>query len=347
MIFKRNKLRKSLVMTTVLAAFTLVGCSQESETEANKPSEITIGYLRVPNDEMVALSSGIYEEYFDEKGIETNFIVFDSGVDANKALTSGSIDFASMGNTNGIIALANGIEVELIWLHEILGEIEGLAVRKESGIETVSDLKGKKIATTFASTSHYSLLQALDNAGIAEDVELLDMQTMDIVAAWERGDIDAAYTWQPSLGKLLEDGEMIISSAEVAEMGHKTANVLLARKEFSEFNPEIVADFIEATIVGGDVYRNDAAEAAMTVSKTLEITADEALSQMAGSIWLSPEEEIAKEYLGTSEQSGDFSKVMKETGDFLEDQGSISASPEQAAYDEFINPRYIEMVLER
>lgn len=92
-----------------------------------------------------------------------------------------------MGNTNGIIALSRGLDVELIWLHEILGEIEALAVRKDSGIEKVEDLAGKSIATTFASTSHYSLLQVLNEAGIADQVQLLDMQTVDIVAAWERG----------------------------------------------------------------------------------------------------------------------------------------------------------------
>ncbi|MFO8070075.1 MAG: ABC transporter substrate-binding protein [Alkalibacterium sp.] len=346
-MFKTSIFKKSLFLMTSMAALTLTGCSSQDEAVANQPEEITIGYLRVPNDEMVALSSGLYEEYFEDKGIETNFIVFDSGVDANKALASGSIDFASMGNTNGVIALASDIGTELIWLHEILGEIEGLAVREDSGIEEISDLKGKKIGTTFASTSHYSLLQALNDEGIANDVELLDMQTMDIVAAWERGDIDAAYTWQPSLGKLLEDGKVILSSAEVAEMGHKTANVLLTRKEFSEQHPEVVADFIEATIAGGEVYSQDPEAAAEIVSEALEIDTEDALTQMEGSLWLSPSEQITQEYLGTSDQPGDFSEVMKETGDFLQEQGSITTSPEQSAYDEFINPRYIEMVLER
>ncbi|WP_423188737.1 ABC transporter substrate-binding protein [Alkalibacterium sp. f15] len=346
-MFKTRILKKSLFLMTSMAALSLMGCSNDTDAEANQPEEITIGYLRVPNDEMVALTSGLYEDYFEEKGIETNFIVFDSGVDANKALASGSIDFASMGNTNGVIALATDIGTELIWLHEILGEIEGLAVREASGIEEISNLKGKKIGTTFASTSHYSLLQALNDEGIAEDVELLDMQTMDIVAAWERGDIDAAYTWQPSLGKLLEDGKMILSSAEVAEMGHKTANVLLTRKAFSEQHPEIVADFIEATIAGGDVYRQDPEEASTIVSEALEIDTEDALTQMEGSLWLSPADQITQEYLGTSDLPGDFSKVMKETGDFLQEQGSITTSPEQSTYDDFINPRYIEMVLER
>ena len=191
-------------MLTFLASSTLAACGGSGDTTSDLPEEINIGYLRVPNDEKIAKTEALFDEYFADKGIETNFLVFDSGVEANQAFASGSIDFASMGNTNGIIALSRGLDVELIWLHEILGEIEALAVRKDSGIEKVEDLAGKSIATTFASTSHYSLLQVLNEAGIADQVQLLDMQTVDIVAAWERGDIDAAYTWQPSLGSLLK-----------------------------------------------------------------------------------------------------------------------------------------------
>ncbi|WP_440896491.1 taurine ABC transporter substrate-binding protein [Amphibacillus sp. Q70] len=332
-----------------MISLVLIGCNNEQSSiaEGELPTEINIGYLRVPNDEMVAMTEGLFKEYFDDKGIKTNFVIFDSGVDANKALSSGSIDFASMGHTNGVIALATGLDVELIWLHEILGEIEGLAVQKDSGINQIEDLAGKTVATTFASTSHYSLLQILNEMGITEDVELLDMQTMDIVAAWERDDIDAAYTWQPSLGRILETGNLLISSEQVADMGHKTANITLARKAFSENYPELVADVIAAMAEGGNLYRENKENAAEIVAEPLEISVEEALNQMQGSIWLTPEEEITQEYLGTSEQLGDFANVMKETADFLEDQGSISNSPDQKMLDAFIEPKYIEIFLAR
>ena len=334
-------------MLTFLASSTLAACGGSGDTTSDLPEEINIGYLRVPNDEKIAKTEALFDEYFADKGIETNFLVFDSGVEANQAFASGSIDFASMGNTNGIIALSRGLDVELIWLHEILGEIEALAVRKDSGIEKVEDLAGKSIATTFASTSHYSLLQVLNEAGIADQVQLLDMQTVDIVAAWERGDIDAAYTWQPSLGSLLENGDMLVSSEQVASMGHQTANVLLARKGFTEQYPELTADFIAALIAGGNLYRENPEQAAAIVAVPLGITAENALGQMQGSIWLTPEEEISEAYMGTSETAGDYSKVMKATADFLLEQGSITESPSQEEFDAFINPKYIEMYLER
>jgi taurine transport system substrate-binding protein len=340
-----------LMLVMLIGMLVVTACGDESsegnESGSDQPEVVNIGYLRVPNDEMIAKTEGYFDQYFADLGIETNFVVFDSGVEANQAFASGSVDFASMGNTNGIIALSRGLDVELIWLHEILGEIEALVVRNGAGIEQVEDLEGMKIATTFASTSHYSLLQVLNDAGIADDVELVDMKTVDIVAAWERGDIDAAYTWQPSLGKLLEDGEMLISSEQAAEMGHKTANVLLARKGFTEQYEDLTTDFIAALVEGGNLYREDSKAASEIVADPLEIAPEEALMQMEGSVWLTPEQEISSEYLGTSEEAGDFSRVMKQTSDFLLEQGSISESPSQEDFDAFINPEYIEAYLAR
>lgn len=347
------KIKKTRVLLFLTAFLIILGaCSSEEKNsnaskEGDLPDKITIGYLRLPNDELISKTKDFYSQYFADQGIETKFIVFDSGVEANQAFASGSVDFASMGHTNGVVSLSRNLDVELIWLHQILGDTEGLAVREDSGIKSIEDLKGKKIATTFASTSHYSLLQILKDYGIEEEVELLDMQTVDIVAAWSRGDIDAAYTWQPSLGELLKDGEMLISSEEIAGMGHKTANIVLGRKGFTDKYPDLTVDYISALVDGGNFYRENPEEAAEISAKALGIPAEEAMIQMKGSLWLRPEEEISDEYLGNSDEIGDFSKVMKESADFLLDEGILSQAPSQEAFDAFINPAFIEAYLER
>lgn len=345
-----NLLKK--LTTTLLAgiiASSLVACgkditaaSQKTKSDTSLPKEINFGILRVPNDETIAIAEGLFDKYFEEKGIKCNFIVFDSGVDANKALASGSIDFATMGNTNGIVAKSLGIDVEMVWIHEVLGEIEGLAVRDGSGIDKIEDLAGKKIVTPFASTSHYSLLNALKQAGIEDKVQLLDMQTTKIVAAWERGDIDAAYTWQPSLGSLLKNGKVILSSEDMAKKGYITANVDLVRKEFADKHPELVSDFIACLTEAANIYRENPEKAAEIVAKELEITPEDALVQMKGSIWHTPEELLQEKYFGTSEKRGKFAEVMKDTSDFLKEQGSIKKSPTQEEFNEYVNPLYIE-----
>ncbi len=347
----RNVLLLAFIVALMIS---LAGCGGNSTDQSNTsqdtaalPEEINFGYLRVPNDETLAITEGMFDAYFADKGIKCNFITFDSGVQANKALASGSIDFATMGNTNAIIALATDIDVEMIWIHEVLGEIEALAVKNGSGIEKVEDLEGMKIATPFASTSHFVLLNVLKEAGIEDKVQLLDMKTPEIVAAWERGDIEAAYTWQPSLGKLLEDGKMLVSSEDMAKKGYITANVEVVRTEFAEKYPELVADFITGLTMAGDLYREDSEKAGELIANELEIETEDALLQMRGSIWCTREELIEDSYFGVSGHSGDFATIMKDTSDFLKEQGSIDESPSIEAFNDFVNPLYIEKSLEK
>jgi taurine transport system substrate-binding protein len=336
---------KRLLSILVIGLLIMSGCTKEvnEDPDGNQiPEEINFGILRVPNDETIALAEGLFEKYFGSLGIKVNTIIFDSGTAANKAMASGSIDFATMGNVNAVVSLVSDLGAEMIWIHEALGDIEALAVKDGSGINEISDLVGKKIATPFASTAHYILLNVLKEAGIEDQVEILDMKTAEIVAAWERGDIDAAYTWQPSLGNLLENGKALITSADMAEKGFVTANVDIVRKEFSSKYPNLVVSFIAMMEEAGDIYRNDPVRASEIVAGELEIGQEDALEQMKGSIWLTPEELLGDNYLGTSSNPGRFASIMKDTGDFLVEQGSINSAPDQAAFNEFVNPYYIE-----
>ena len=334
-----------MIIIAALLVLGLSGCTTSDVTDSEYPEELNFGVLRVPNDEILAIASGILEDNFNELGIKCNFIPFDSGSEANKAFASDSIDFATMGNTNAIIALTRDLGVQLVWSHEVLGEVEALAV-KDTSITDVQQLKGKVIATPFASTSHYILLNVLKEAGIENDVTLLDMRTPEIVAAWVRGDIDAAYTWEPTLGELLADGKMLVSSADMVERGYITANVECARSEIADQYPELVALYVTSMAEAQQMFADDPESAAALMADELEITTEEAKSYINGSIWVDREGLLGSEYFGTSDNPGNFTNVMKDTSDFLLEQDSVDNSPELEAYQEFVNPLYIEMSLE-
>lgn len=335
-----NKLKKYLIIAFWIIIFAIIAFDRNPKAAGPSQNEVIIGLLRVPNDEILAKSSGILDKKFEEVGYKVNYSVFDSGVDANKALASGGVDFASMGYTNGIIALGRNIGTEMIWIHEILGDAECLVVRKDSGINEAADLEGKTIATVFGSTSHYSLMRYLEMNKLEDKVSLLDMNTQDIVSAWKRGDIDAAYTWQPTLEELLKDGDVLVSSEEIAEMGSATANIVQTRKAFASTNPELVSVFIDALVEANELYTNNPSEAVSLLSKELGLDEATIEKQLTGSKWLNREEFLSETYAGMEGSPGQFIENMKNTADFLSQGRFIPRTIEFEEVDEFVNTSY-------
>lgn len=343
-----KRIRTSFIFSVIfimLSLGVLGGCGKKEADSTTVPKEIKIGTIRVPNDQQLAKVEGYFDDAYKKQGIKVKFVFFDSGVAANQAFASGSIDFAEMGYTNGVVALNRQIPVKLIWIHDVLGENEALVARKESGVKTISDLKGKKIATPFSSTSHFSLLKALEAAGIEKDVTILDMQTADIVAAWQRGDIDAAYTWEPTLTELKKTGMVITDSKQLAQQGYMTTNIELVRTAFAEKYPQLVVDYLGALAKANNAYQKDPTAAAAKIAGSLNLTAEETLQQMKGSTWLTPQEQLSPDYFGTSKEAGQFQKIFLDTAKFLKEQKSIDQVPSKKEVQSFVDPSYIEQLV--
>lgn len=339
------------ITAAVLMLILLSGCKMIKETSdtnevntglSNVPQVVNIGTQQIPDDERIAIAKGYFEK---EMGVKVNVAEFQAG-DIRNALISKDIDFALLGSASATLGIASGIDVEMIWIHEVLGDAERLVVKKDSNINSIKELSGKKIATPFTTTAHYSLLKALELNGISEkDVTLLDMQMPDIYAAWQRGDIDAAYAWEPTLSNLLEDGKTIISSKDMAEEGVVTSNVEVVRREFADKYPELVIKYIKAVNEAVKLYNENQNEAVKTLADSLKITKEEALKETKGSIWLTAEEQLDPAYFGTKDKKGNLVSSLKDTADFLYKQKSLMNEPELSTFENSVNPSYIESAL--
>lgn len=318
---------------------------ESAETTAELPDVVTIGVQTLITPELIARQEAIYEEYL---GTKVELVQCDSGADVNRAFASGSLDIASLGTSPAAIGISGDIGYEVIWYLDVIGAAESLAATEASGIKSVEDLVGKTVATPFASTAHYSLLNALSLAGVnPADVNLLDMQPDDIYAAWKRGDLDAAYVWNPVLGELAKDGGvMITDSAKLAEQGVVTADLSVADKEFAEKYPNVVAGFIKAQLYALDVFYGDEAKAVSEIAACADISEEDAKEQIAGFIYPKGEEQITAEYLGTKGNPGAIAETLKSAADFLVEQGSIDSAPDLSVFQENVTGEFVEMALE-
>ena len=318
--------------------------SSTASADGDLPEKVVIATLEMPNDEGIAKAEGYFE---DEMGVPIEIVQFESGKAINQAMVSGAVDFGLTGSGSAVLGIASGIPIEMIWIHETLGSVEALAAKNALNATSLEDLKGKNIGVPFASTAHYSLLRAITASGFEEtDFTLIDLQPSDIFAAWQRGDIDAAYVWEPTLSELLADGNIVLHSGDVAEMGYMTANVEIVRSEFGEAYPEIVEKYIASVDKAVTLYREDPDQAISIIAKSLNITEESAKLQMEGQNWISAAEQLDAANLGTSEAVGAMAATMLDMGQFYLDQGNITDLPSEEAFAEGINTTYIQAYLD-
>jgi len=337
-------MRKTVLFVLLLSLILIfTGCSAKTDSTAKgksanegKLKEVRIGYQVNPNAELLAKELGLVEKQFPDTKIQ--WIAFDSGRDVNTAIASGNIDLGLVGSVPLATGVATKLPYQVYFIHDVIGEAESLAVRKTAKIDRLEDLVGKKIAVPFGSTAHFSLLTALDQAGIdTKEVSILDMQPQDILAAWQRKDIDGAFVWHPTLGKILEgDGTILTSAKVLAEKGIVTSDVGIVHNAFAKAHPEFIKSYVEVLDKAVEQYREDPKAAAKTLAPALGLTEAQTKQQMEGLIWLSYQEQQEQTYLGTAKQTGQFANVLAATGKFLKAQSIIQQTPDDKAYQSAI-----------
>ena len=330
-----------LIAVILLISATACRASKADQTKENKKvKEIKIGTMDLVNPDLVARKEKYYEK---QLGVKVKIVKFDSGKDVNTALAAGSIDVSELGSNPTALGIGNGLNYDVIYIGDIIGSAESLVVKNNANVNSVSQLKGKKIAVPFASTSHYSLLNALKQAGLKEsDVKLLDLEPNDIHAAWNRGDIDAAYVWYPVLNNLVKDGKILTGSDKLAKQGIITADLVVARRDFAKSNKNLVVRYIKALNQANDLDQKNKEQSIKDIAEILNISESDAKFQRNGFEWIDGKKQISKEYLGEN-----IANVLKNTADFLKEQGSIKKSPTLKEYKDHVQTKYLKEALEK
>lgn len=219
---------------------------------------IVIGFQTGVDPGKLAQVSGAYDRALHRALVWRKF---DSGTELIAALAAGDVDFADLGSSPLAIAATRRLPITTIVLVSRLGRTEALAVRNGSGITGPRDLVGKRVAVPFVSTCHYSLLAALAHWHVpASAVQIINLSPPQITAAWARGDIDAAYVWDPALGAIRRSGRVIAGSDDVARWGSPTYDAWVVRRDFARDDPADVAAFVRVSLQAIEDWRRRRAQ---------------------------------------------------------------------------------------
>ena len=298
------------------------------------PEKIRIGCQVSANSEVLAKGLSLAKKAFPNTQIE--YIFFGAGRDVNTAIAARGIDFGQLGSVPVSVGVAQRLPYQVYYLHDVIGKAEALVVR--NNIKTVSDLVGKKIAVPFGSTSHFCLLNLLRLEKIAlNSLTLLDLLPQDLLAAWQRKDIDGGYIWDPTQAKLLENGgSVLVTSGDLAKRGVVTTDVGVVSQDFAAQYPDAVKKYVGVLDQAVKLYRNDPKAASKAIAPELNVPPEQSLSLMGGVIWLDSKEQATAKYFGTPGHPGDFAQVLKDSGEFMVTQKAIPAAPDLTAYQKSI-----------
>ena len=312
--------------------------STEAAGDVELPDTIRIGYQQIPNGDLVVKNLGYLEEAFGPD-VDIEWNLFASGGDVNQAVLSGSIDIGLVGSSPASRGLSSGIEYRVPWIFDVIGEAEALVAK--DGITSVADLVGKTVATPFASTAHFSLLAALEDAGVDEaDVDIIDSEPDAIYAGWSAGQIDAAYVWNPNLARLVDEGgTVLITSAELADKGKTTYDLAVVTNEFADQYPGAVEIWVAAQDRAVTLIRDDPDAAAEAVAIELNVTPEEALAQMGDLEFYTAAEQATPEFL--SEALG---ASLAATAAFNLEQGTIDAVQPDEVYTAGVDDSFAKSV---
>ncbi|MFG2617299.1 ABC transporter substrate-binding protein [Streptomyces sp. NPDC048507] len=327
----RRTLLLAAALTLTAAATSACGGGGDGSGGGAGRTTVRIAYQAIPNADLVVKNQRLLEESLPD--VDVKWVKFESGGDVNTAVIAGAVDLGLAGSspvTKGLSAPLD-IPYKVVWIHDLIGDNEALVAR--AGIGSVKDLAGKKVATPFGSTAHYSLLAALSAAGVDPSaVRTIDLQPQDALAAWKRGDIDAAYVWTPTLGELAKDGKVLVSSRELAAQGKPTADLGVVTNAFAARHPEVVTAWIKAQDRAVAQARTAPDQAARSIGAELGLPAEEAKRQLSQLVLLSAKEQTAPEYLGTPGAPGRLAANLHDAAVFLKGQKAVDAVPDEAVF---------------
>lgn len=204
---------------------------------ADKPAAITIDWATYNPVSMLLKDKGWLEEEFAKDGIAVNWVQSAGSNKALEFLNSGSIDFGSSAGAAALVSKINGNPIKSVYVYS-KPEWTALVTLKDSGINSVADLKGKSVAVTRGTDPHIFLVRALQDVGLTEkDITPVLLQHADGATALIRGDVQAWAGLDPMMANVeLNEGSRLFFRNPDAN----TYGILSTRQEFLDQHPDLV-----------------------------------------------------------------------------------------------------------
>jgi len=328
--------RLPLQLAILAATLTLCGISSAQTKEVTFAHQDMLVPLRL------VMESGEVEK---ATGYKINWRMFSGGGDVIRAMASGDVQMGETGSSPLTAAASQGQDIKLFWISADIANAEALIARNASGINSMKDLAGKKVATPFVSTAHYQLMAGMKMDGVdPKSVNVMNMRPPEIAAAWERGDIDATFIWDPVLSKIKGTGKTIATSGSIGKRGAPTFEGIVVNAKWAAANEPFMIAFVKALNRANEEYKATGkswtpdSPQTKAMAKWTKADPKDVSAAMALYTFPTMAEQVSPTWLG-----GGAAKAMAGTAAFLKEQGRVQeVKPD---YGAFVTTVYVDKAM--
>ncbi len=267
-------LRRSIFSSIALGALAvaasafLFACSRTDQTV--RPNEkITVAYALLPETALIQVAQ--VKGQARREGLEVAARLHSYGRLALKDVLEGKADFATVAETPVMFAIMNGEKIFVIATIQSSNKNHALVARKDMGIITPPDLKGRKIGTTLGITADFFMGSFLATHGIStKEVTVVNLKPEEHESALADGHVDAVSTFYPFLrraqNRLGAKGITFYEKDIYTETFH-----VVATQEFVRKNPDKTQKMLRALVQAEEFVRNNPEEAQRIVADLSKI----------------------------------------------------------------------------
>jgi len=293
---RRDSLK--LMLNMGLATFA-GGAMLRSRNVFAQQATAVLGHFGSANPQTLGKANGAFANAFGAN-VKTEFATVGAGSQVIAAIAGNSMDICNVGSSPMVVGFAQGIKMSMVYVEKYITDSECLAVRKDAGIATLKDLKGKKIGLPFNTSVHFAMLAGLKTVGLnASDVSLINVKADSIQATWQRKDIDAAYIWYPVLGDLVADnGSILLKTGDLAASGTLVFDGIVVRDEFKRKSPELVLAYLKEYDRLCTVYEKNPQEVVKVLSPYLAMTPEKTMDYINTFHSVPPKELATDKWMG-------------------------------------------------
>ena len=184
--------------------------------------------------------------YFAEEGLDVTITEYSSGKLVTKGLFAGEVDISTVADMPIVFNSFKRQDFCIFSTFTYSYQFVKIIGRKDRGIKTGADLKGKKVGVNLGTSSHFFLgVFLIHNKVPISEVELVNIKTVDMPVALKNNEVDAVSVWQPysqETHRLLQDNAIELPNSEI----YRATFNFAAIKSFAKDHPELLKKFLSA-----------------------------------------------------------------------------------------------------